>query len=135
LPCSSIDISRPFDVEVEIVVMKPVPEMGVAVRILNGHGEIILHTSDLMNQKMHSKEPGRWISVCRLPAYVLNHGTYTLSVFADIPFRKYIFMVENVLSWTVEGVSSEMGRYDLASWRGVIGPGLADWSLQKVVPS
>jgi homopolymeric O-antigen transport system ATP-binding protein len=130
IPTASIDITKGFQMEIDTDVNRCLEELTIAAVIINGEGQIVLHTADLMNLEVSKRQAGRWTSICQLPPYALNAGIYSLSVAADIPNKKQIFSVENVLTWNVEALSKQMGRYNLSSWKGIIGPGLAKWSLQ-----
>jgi lipopolysaccharide transport system ATP-binding protein len=132
VPCASIDITKPFDIEVEIDILEPISEVAISIRVLAADGQVVLHTADVLNSEALARKQGRRVSVCRLPAYTLNRGTYLLCVGADIPNLRMIFNVDNVLSWNIEATSAEMGRYSPTAWKGVIGPGLATWSLREL---
>jgi homopolymeric O-antigen transport system ATP-binding protein len=131
VPNAAIDITKPFDIEIETEVLKPTPEVTSGLRVLTADGNIVLHTSEIMNGERRASRRGRRVSVCHLPAYTLNAGTYVVSVGADQPNVRMIFVEENVLSWSVEAVSPEMARYNAQAWAGVIGPGLAKWSVRE----
>jgi lipopolysaccharide transport system ATP-binding protein len=126
---AAVDISKPFDIVIDTEVLRPLPEACVGIKVLSADGQVVLHTTNMMNPGAQLSAPGRWQVVCRLLAYTLNAGRYLLSLGADVPNQRVIFLEENVLSWTVEPLSSQMGRYDARAWGGVIGPGLANWSV------
>jgi lipopolysaccharide transport system ATP-binding protein len=131
-PSTRIDITKPFEIEINTEVLKPTDDVVIGLRVNAADGQTVLHTADVMGCEIPTRQRGLWISVCSLPAYALNHGTYTLSVGADIPNLRMLFIKENVLHWTVETVSGQMGRYDPKAWGGLIGPGLARWSTLPV---
>ena len=131
IPNAAIDITKPFDIEIETEVLKPTPEAGAGLRVLTADGYIALHTMEIMNGERLVTRRGRRVSVCHLPAYTLNAGTYVLSVGVAVANIRVIFYAENVLSWSVEAVSTEMASYNLQAWSGVIGPGLAKWSVRE----
>ena len=133
VPNAAVDITKPFEIVIETEFLKAEPEATIGIQVLTSDGHVVLHTTAIMNSNARVPHPGRWEYLCRLPAYALNAGTYILTVGADVPNTRVIFLRESVLRWTVEALSAEMSRYaSSAAWPGVIGPGLAKWSLQPV---
>ncbi len=126
VPSVSIDMTKEFQIEIETELRTNMPEMAIVLLILNGEGQVILHTSDTVETKISERQTGRWISTCKIPAYSLNSGFYSLTVGAEIPHQKQIFLLENLLTWNVEAISED-GQPALV-WKGIIGPGLAKWS-------
>ena len=132
VPNAAINITEPFDLVIETEFLKVLPEVTAGLRILTADGQIVFHTTAEMNSNLRVSRPGRWQYVCRMPAYALNSGTYFLNVAVTIPFVRTIFSKENVLRWTVEAMSTEMGRYGPKDWHGIIGPGLGKWSVEEL---
>jgi lipopolysaccharide transport system ATP-binding protein len=132
VPNAAINITQPFDLVVETEFLKCVPEATTGLRVLTADGQIVFHTTAEMNPNLRVSRPGRWQYVCRMPAYALNTGTYFLNVGVTIPFVRTIFSRENVLRWTVEALSTEMGRYGARDWHGILGPGLGNWSVEEI---
>jgi lipopolysaccharide transport system ATP-binding protein len=130
-PTASIDITKGFQIEIDTDINRQLEELSIAIVIVNSEGQIVLHTADLMNLEIPERQAGFWTSICYIPPYTLNAGSYSLSLGADLPNKRQAFLLENVLSWSVEALSKEMGRYETSRWKGVIGPGLAKWSLQN----
>jgi hypothetical protein len=128
---STADMTSPLHIEMEVAILKPMKEVGVAVRILSMEGQILLHTADLLNVRQRSREPSTYTYTCILPPFALNSGSFLLTVGADVPNERLIFWLENVLSFNVESTSPEMGRYQAQSWVGVMGPGLGAWSVRE----
>jgi len=126
-----VDITEPFEVEIETQVEKPEDETGVGFHVLTPDGNVVMHSGEVVSGLSVARTPGRWVSRCRLPAYVFNAGDYLLSVDADVPYRRIIFSEDGVLRWRVEATSEGMGRYHTGSWMGVVGPGLGGWSVEK----
>jgi lipopolysaccharide transport system ATP-binding protein len=125
--CSGVDITQPFSIEIETEVLRSIKEISVGLKVISLSGETLLHTTEVMSRREGPRESGIWISKCDLPAYVLNTGSYSLSVSADIPHVKVIFEAEMALTWSVEPLSPEMARYPTSTWGGVLGPGIVKW--------
>src|SRR2546426_4851965 len=94
IPNAAIDITKPFDIEIETEVLKPTPEAGAGLRVLTADGYIALHTMEIMNGERLVTRRGRRVSVCHLPAYTLNAGTYVLSVGVAVANIRVIFYAE-----------------------------------------
>ena len=127
-----VDITQPFEVEIETEVVREEHEVGLGFRILTPDGMVVMHSGEVAGGLAVQRTPGRWVSTCRLPAFALNAGTYALCVAADVPYQRMVFSEDGVLTWTVASTSAAMGRYHAGAWAGVIGPGLGEWSVSKV---
>jgi lipopolysaccharide transport system ATP-binding protein len=130
VPNSSIDITKPFEIEIETQSDKIEIDLAISIQIFTVDGRIALHTADITNSEIIGREPGRRVSCCQFPEQLLNTGTYFLTVGSDIPNKRMIFLVENILSFYVQNPSPEMGKYGSSAWKGVIGPGMARWLLK-----
>ena len=130
VPSVSIDITKEFQIEIECDVIRNMPELAIVLFILNGEGQVILHTSDLVDAATSDRHAGSWKSVCKIPAHSLNTGFYSMTVGAEIPHEKQIFLLENILTWNIEA-SEASGEHPALTWKGVIGPGLAKWDSYR----
>jgi lipopolysaccharide transport system ATP-binding protein len=127
--CSALDITKPFEIEVEFEITRHVAELAIGMIVLSSDGEPVLHSSDLLHG-MHTRcGSARWTSRCAFPAYALNAGQYYVTVGADIPHTKQCFLVDAALSWSVENVCPAMSRYGV--WKGHMGPGLVSWTREQ----
>jgi lipopolysaccharide transport system ATP-binding protein len=131
VPNPSIDITRSFEIEIETHSDKAEADLAISLQILTADGRIAMHTADLTNSETIARKPGLRVSRCEFPAQALNVGTFFLSVGADLPNKRIIFIAENILSFSVQNPSPEMGKYAPSAWKGLIGPGLARWHLNK----
>jgi lipopolysaccharide transport system ATP-binding protein len=129
-PNASIDIARPFEIEIETESDKSEMDLAISIQIFTSDGRIALHTADLTNSETIARRTGRRVSLCEFPPQLLNTGAYFLSVGADVPNKRIIFLAESILSFNVQNPSPELGKYASTAWRGVIGPGLARWHLR-----
>ena len=130
---NSVRIDRPFEFEVDTEVEADTSrEIPIAVQVLSADGDVLMQSSEVMQDDLPRRARGRWRTRCALPAYALNAGSYYLSVSADEPNLRIVFMVESVLNWKVEETSAGMGRYAPGAWSGVLGPGLPAWSVEAV---
>ena len=124
VPCARIDITQPFDIEIETEVLCQLPEIAVSFMVSDAEGTTLFHSADLFCGKSEGV-PGRRISRCTLPPFTFNSGTYLLTVASDIPMGdRLMFFEEAVLQWEVEPVCPKMGRYPAESGKGASGQ---DW--------
>jgi lipopolysaccharide transport system ATP-binding protein len=129
---SSVQIDEPFAIEIQTeVATDTTREIAIALQIVSVNGEVVLHSSEVMEANIQQRSRGKWRTVCSLPAYALNHGSYNISLGADEPNVMMVFAVENALSFTVHGDSSGMARYSPGTWKGYLGPGLPKWSVES----
>ena len=133
VPNTSIDITRSFDIEIETRSDKVEMDLAISLQVLTADGRIVMHTADLTNSEKIGLEPGLRVSRCEFPAQLLNVGTFLLTVGADIPNKRIVFIAENIINFTVQNPSPEIGKYGSTAWRGVIGPGLARWHLRNEI--
>lgn len=130
---TNLHIDEPFDIEIHTdVSTDTVREIAITVQVSTVEGDVLLHSSEVMEDDLHQRSRGSWRTVCRLPAFAFNAGTYYVSVGADEPHVRIVFAVENAISFTVQGISAGMGRYGPGSWKGLLGPGLARWSVERL---
>jgi lipopolysaccharide transport system ATP-binding protein len=129
IPTGKIDITKPFQIEIESDISRDGKKVGLGLQIVNERGDIVFHTSDILAETRRLTVPGRHLHVCTLPAYALNSGQYFLTIMADEPHIRMLFFCENVLNWIVEPTSERMSRYSSDAWKGVLGPGLGEWDV------
>jgi lipopolysaccharide transport system ATP-binding protein len=127
--CSALEITKPFEIEVEFEVKRAVQEVAIGMIVLSSAGEPVLHSSDLLSGTHTLCSPARWVSRCSFPADALNSGQYYVTVGADIPHTRQCFLVDSALSWSVENVCPVMSRYP--GWKGVVGPRLVSWTRER----
>lgn len=129
----SVDIRKPFDIEIRYRVLTRLPHVRVALRLLTSDGEVVFTSSDSSNPVWENKprDPGDYISRCRIPGHFLNDGRYSITVSSDVPFSQIHFFEDNVLSFHVEQTGGAGGRFP-ERWPGVVCPAL-QWQIE--VPS
>jgi len=125
-------IEEPIIIEIEVSILKNLPEAFFSIYIINSDGVIVLHTSDIMNGQNAERKSGVLKLQCKIPAYSLNTGKYSLNVASDIPFKKIVFHEKDILTWEVLDTCEKMGRYGVGNWKGILGPGIAQWSSMEI---
>ncbi len=119
----TVDVRRPFWVEMEVEIVAPVPSFRSSIRVLTGDGITVFTSTDQENQSHPDgfNIPGRYLSRCGIPGNLLNIGHYFISPGADIPFVEVIFFEEQCLGFHVEQTGGVSGKYP-ELWPGLICP-------------
>jgi lipopolysaccharide transport system ATP-binding protein len=128
---AKLDIRKPFFVEIEYEIFSVLTNLRIGLRIITADGTVVFTTSDTEATDSVGKTrlPGKYVNRCEIPGNLLNEGRYSvLNVWADIPFVKIKFLVENLLPFQVERTGGSGARYQ-ERWTGVICPALR-WDIQ-----
>jgi hypothetical protein len=82
--------------------------------------------TDMPEWKGRTREPGRYVAMCKVPAHLLKPGEYSVSAVSFIEYVKIIERQESVLTFDV----SEVG-YCLNPGRlGVVSP-VFEWEVTR----
>ncbi|MEO5814964.1 MAG: ABC transporter ATP-binding protein [Gemmatimonadaceae bacterium] len=132
VPSDTLDVGKPFTVEIEYEVKKLLPYSMVYFTLRTNEGVAVLTSVDAYDGLVgeHGREPGIWVSRCTIMGNFLSEGAYYLDVTAAHPLVEYLFLEESVLSFSIEETGSVIGTY-LAEWPGVVSPPLP-WSIDRV---
>jgi lipopolysaccharide transport system ATP-binding protein len=126
----SLDIRKPFYVEIEYEILRALSSVRTGFRIITAEGTVVFTTSDTNDTlwEGRTRYPGAYVSRCEIPGNLLNEGKYAiLNVWADIPFVKVMFIVENPLTFNIEQTGGVAGRFP-ERWTGVVCPALK-WTI------
>jgi lipopolysaccharide transport system ATP-binding protein len=112
----------------------PVTGLRVGIYISTMRGEYIFTAFDTDDAKQYeqfgSRQAGRYISRCTIPADFFNEGRYSLGVNASAFGVKRYFMDENALSFNVD-ISGAPGTQWPELRQGAIRPRF-DWKIEKI---
>jgi lipopolysaccharide transport system ATP-binding protein len=128
---SKLDIRKYFFVEIEYEILKMLANLRIGFRLITADGTVVFTTSDTEATDSVGKTrlPGKYVNRCEIPGGLLNEGRYSLlNVWADIPFVKIKFLIENILPFQIERTGGSGSRY-AERWTGVICPALP-WEIQ-----
>ncbi|HSM71949.1 MAG TPA: ABC transporter ATP-binding protein [Anaerolineales bacterium] len=130
----TIRSTEPLAVEMEYQLDAPVTGLRVGIYISTMRGEYIFTAFDTDDAKQYeqfgSRQAGRYISRCTIPADFFNEGRYSLGVNASSFGVKRYFMDENALSFNVD-ISGAPGTQWPELRQGPIRPRF-DWKIEKV---
>ncbi|MGD9685629.1 MAG: ABC transporter ATP-binding protein [Desulfobacter sp.] len=129
---SILDMSKPFYVEIEYDVLQAHSGMRTGFWVYTSDGVLVFVAGDSEDSGWQSRKrmPGRYVSICTLPPMLLNSGTYSITVGADIPGSELLFLEQAVLSIVIEHTAVTV--LDGANRSpGIICPSL-NWHISKV---
>jgi lipopolysaccharide transport system ATP-binding protein len=120
-----VDIRKPFTVEVEYQIFETLPQLRIALAIVTPDGTVAFATSDSGDPSYETKQttPGHYTTRCFFPGDLLNEGFYSLTLIADLPFQKTLFLEEGAMGFSVEQTGGVSSRYP-EKWPGVVCPRL-----------
>ena len=118
-------------VEVRYRINTDLTDLRIALALLNDEGVEIFVSSDFHEQgNRRQRQPGEYMSRCRIPGELLNTGKYAASIDAEIPrFSTFVQGVQ--VPFEIEELSNNSLGVTLASRPpGIIHPRL-DWEVTR----
>jgi len=128
-PAAVVDFDKGFRTEIGYELCCAIRGLHVVYQVLNSRGEVVWSTFDTDRNGRNNesaREPGRYVSSCLVPGFLLRPGRYTLSIGAATAERR-LAAHENVLSFDV----SPVGFHFNANRQGAITP-LLDWKVTRL---
>ncbi|MCC7119858.1 MAG: ABC transporter ATP-binding protein [Anaerolineales bacterium] len=102
---STLDIGKPFWIEISYTINETLPYCRVGINVYSDTGEVVFEAYD-SDDVRHSgqREPGDYVSRCKLPGNFFNAKRYFVSVHAGIPNVKYLAGAEYALAVDIENI-------------------------------
>jgi len=128
-PTAIVDFDSRFKIEVAYKVIKPVRNLFIAYRLFDSMGNIVFESmdTDTTGLKGSTRQPGQYLSTCKLPGGLLKPGHYQLSIFSFIERVKKIEHYESALTFDVSEVGYRLNDKRL----GVVTPVL-EWEVNRI---
>jgi homopolymeric O-antigen transport system ATP-binding protein len=128
---TSMDFTSDFEIEVGYTITNPVRELVVLCRMTDVQGNIVWTSwdTDTTLWRGRSREPGVYLSTCRVPAGLLRPGRYTVSV-GSIGGRHESGgepYYESVLAFDLSPIGYPLNKERM----GIVTP-LLDWDVVRV---
>jgi lipopolysaccharide transport system ATP-binding protein len=125
---SSVDAQTPVFVEIEYAVLQR-KTLRTAFRLTSADGVILFTSTDADDEERYGRErdPGIYVSRCEIPPRLLKRGLYFLTVSSSIPMVTVNFVMENVVSFSVDQTDGILDDNRV----GVIAPALS-WDIERV---
>jgi len=133
-----VDISKPFQIEVDYWNLEPNARRMVSIHLHNSAGICVLTSGNLPSVSL---TPDPWSSAryprglfrttCAIPGSLLNDGTHTVSLYIHgSAVKDTIILMRDVLGFNVQD-SGAMRQEYTGPWLGAVRPRLA-WNTAKV---
>lgn len=106
-PAGLVQIERPFFIELDYDILRPAPPLWLGFRVGAVSGETLFLSgdADFARELPPPRLPGRYLSICEIPANTLNQGRYTFHLVGHIPGRKVL--VDSAEFVSVEVIQTE----------------------------
>jgi lipopolysaccharide transport system ATP-binding protein len=128
---SSLATGNDVFVEVCYEVHTDLSNLRIALTLIAEDGTIVLASSDFHQQgERRHREPGEYLSVCRIPGGFLNLGRYIAAVDAEIPRVAAIVTDVHVPFEMEELTTNHLGITLTRRPRGVVHPNL-EWKVTR----
>jgi lipopolysaccharide transport system ATP-binding protein len=128
-PAGVVDFDKGFRAEIAYELYRAIKGVNVVYQVLNSRGEVVWSTFDTDRNGYSDqslREPGRYVSSCRVPGFLLRPGRYTLSIGAATAERR-LEVHDNLLSFDVSAVGFHFNE----NRQGAITP-LLDWKVTRL---
>jgi lipopolysaccharide transport system ATP-binding protein len=130
----TIRSTEPLAVEWEYQINAPITGLRVGMYLSTMRGEYVFTAFDTDDAKHYeqfgTRQAGRYVSRCEVPADFFNEGRYSLGVNASSFGVKRYFMDENALSFSVD-ISGAPGMQWAEVRQGPVRPRL-NWKIEKI---
>ena len=119
---ANVNISRPFQIEIEYWVLTSAPDVSVSVHF-NYAGAVAF----VSGNAAVAQTPGVYKATCSIPAHLMNNGVYSVTVFLITSATVFRVMERDVVAFNVQEITE---REYLGTIIGFVRPAL-DWQLQQ----
>lgn len=124
---------EPCEIEFEYELNETITGLRTGIYLFTSRGDPVLTSFDTddprLFERMTDREPGRYISRCRIPANFLNETSYVIGVNASSFRVKSYFTDELALTFSVDGTGSP-GSHWAEPRRGPVRPAL-HWEIEE----
>ena len=127
---------RPFTIEIDYEIFQQIPFIwiGFTLSTFNGLDVLAGADGDVDDYAATLRTPGKYRSVCQIPAKVFNAGSYLLSAYAARTLAggnaEIFVLLEHILAFDIEqagGLGSHMPNTRI----GVMSPSNLDWQVSS----
>jgi len=125
--------TEPLTVEMEYELDEPIQGLRVGIYLLTIRGELVFTSFDTdsgeIYQQYATRQPGRYISRCQIPADFFNEGQYVLGINASSYRVKRYFQDEHALTFAIDPMGAP-GKQWAEVRLGTIRPRL-NWVIEE----
>ena len=127
---STIDVRKPFIIEIHYRIYKPLQYCRVGFLLTTADGIPVFEAYDSDNEQYAGpREIGDYLIKCEIPPYLLNAGRYIVTLNAGIPNVKNLAYLEGILSLNIEDTGA-VGSHMHSKRQGIIRPKLK-WECKR----
>jgi lipopolysaccharide transport system ATP-binding protein len=124
-------ISKPIAVEMEVDVLKSGYRIDTSIHVLNEDGLCLFAVGATLNPEGNCfASPGRYRSICRIPAHFLNDGKHYVSAFVVRDANQINIQVHETVAFMAHDYGTDRGGY-VGKIIGAVRPLLA-WDVHCV---
>jgi lipopolysaccharide transport system ATP-binding protein len=127
-PSTLVRFDRRFKVHIEYQVTELIRSLSIICRLVDSQGNVVWTSwdTDTTDWNERAREPGRYLSVCKVPHGLLRPGNYCLSVgFTDN--RNSFDMYDNMVDFEISCVGYPLNEDRI----GIITP-ILDWQVERI---
>jgi len=129
LPTAIVDFDRQFKIEISYEVTHPTNNLIITLQLNDLLGNNLWTSWDTDSTEWNGRvrEPGQYVSMCKVPGSLFKPDRYLLSVFSFINNVKIYGKHENILAFdiSVTGYNFSLGR------SGIITP-MLEWEVKRI---
>lgn len=129
-PVTVIEFDEGFHLQIAYEVFCRIKSLSIVYQVLDSRGNIVWSSwdSDIRGYQNNGsfREPGRYLSTCKVPGSLLRPGRYSLSIGACTSERRLVSH-DNLLSFDISMVGFRFNR----NRQGIITP-LLEWEVKRV---
>jgi lipopolysaccharide transport system ATP-binding protein len=125
---AALSTESEIEVQINYTIKTPVHDLRVALLLLTPDGTEVFASSDFRSTTHNIRTTGKYSSRCKIPPYLLNRGSYIISIDFDIPMHRSIISNQRI-NFTVSELSkNQLGLTRAPSPAGVIHP-ILQWKV------
>ena len=129
---SQIPIDKPFYIEVDYTVKKPVLQALFCVHFFTSNNNLIVLSSETdKNPSLRDFHIGKYKTVLKIPAHLFNVGNYYFEASVQIPFIKYLELKRNIPFEILDIPNSRVKIFD-NSILGAFAP-IFEYDTKKII--
>lgn len=128
---SMLDARKPFWVEIDYEILQRLPFCRIGVIITTVNGVTVFTAFDADREEYAGpREPGLFISRCKIPGYLLSPRRFMISCSSGIRGVKNLVRLENILSFDIEDTGA-IGSHVGGRRQGIIRPEI-EWQREVI---
>jgi lipopolysaccharide transport system ATP-binding protein len=125
---NSFECAKPFEIRIEYEVYEPVSNLLLGFDLYTSNGVPVMRSYDLAGCGMGRREPGVYLSVCRMPEDLYQPGLYYLQLLAGLHRLRWLSREKVTVNFSLTG-----GRATDLDYPGILRP-QGEWCVMRTEP-